>query len=292
MTPRARIAAVLALAIGSATPSARAADEKEACVRAVDRAQVARFDGKLREAREGLVICARTVCPNAIRDDCTRWLAEVDASLPSVVVEAVWADGRDVTGLKVLLDGQPLAGADGGRAVTLDPGAHSFRFEVAGAAPVETRNVIREGEKNRVLHVSFTPTVSPPLPPPLPPAGSAAPEPAAVPPPVPAAMWQPAPEDGRSNSSSRRPIPASAYAFGGVALLGFGGFAYFGLAGTNQLDSLRATCVHTCNASDVTSARNEILVGDILGFVALAATGVATWLVLTRPHVHATVVAR
>jgi hypothetical protein len=289
------LAPLVALAIGGTMASdARAADEKEACVRAVDHAQVARLDGKLREAREGLMVCARAVCPNAIREDCTRWLAEVDASLPSVVFEAVWADGRDVTGMKVLLDGQPLAGAEGGRAVTLDPGAHTFRFEAAGAAPVETRNVIREGEKNRIIRVSFAapaPTaIAPPaialVPPPAPP-----PEPSATATSVPSVMWQPVLEDSRA-SSRRGPVPPLAYVFGGGALLGLGGFVYFGLAGTNQLNSLRATCVHDCNPSDVNSARNEILVGDILGFVALAATGVATWLVLTRPHVAGTMVAR
>jgi hypothetical protein len=43
-----------------------------------------------------------------------------------------------------------------------------------------------------------------------------------------------------------------------------------------------------CNPSDVNSARNEILVGDVLGMVGLAATGVATWVWLTRPVVTTT----
>jgi hypothetical protein len=73
--------------------------------------------------------------------------------------------------------------------------------------------------------------------------------------------------------------------FGGVGLVGLGGFAYFSLAGTGRLSSMRSTCEHTCNPADVTSARNEILVGDIVGYVGLAAAGVATWLALTRPDV-------
>jgi hypothetical protein len=90
-------------------------------------------------------------------------------------------------------------------------------------------------------------------------------------------------EDERGRSAKRGPVPTAAFLFGGGALLGFGGFAVLGLSGTGRLDSMRSTCGHTCNPSDVTSARNEILVGDILAFAALAATGVATWLVVTRP---------
>jgi hypothetical protein len=274
--------------------NAAAADEKEICVRAVEHAQVVRLDGKLREAREGFVTCARPVCPAAIRQDCTRWVAEVDASLPSVVFEAVWTDGGDVTGMTVLLDGKPIAGAEPGRAVALDPGEHTFRFEVPGAAPVETRNVIREGEKNRILRVTFTP-----LAPPAPsaqataPVVSPAPAPASSSAPAPTNLWQPVPPvDRRSTASRRAPVPLAAYILGGVGLAGLGGFAYLGLKGTGELDSMRSTCGHTCSPSDVTAARNEILAGDILGYVGLAAAGVAVWLVLTRPELAASAAVR
>jgi hypothetical protein len=265
----------LALAAGLLTPAARA-DEKDVCVKAVERAQVARLDGKLRKARDGFVICARPVCPDAIREDCTRWVGEVEASLPSVVFEGVWADGRDVTEMSVRLDGQPLAGADAGRAVPLDPGEHTFHFEVSGAAPVETHNVIREGEKNRILQVTFTPVAAP--------EAALTPQPAAsTTTPAPPGLWRDPGTEDTAHVSASRPIPVLAWVLGGVGLASFGGFAYLGLSGTGKLDSLRSTCAPTCNPSDVTAARNQILVGDILGFVGLAATGVAAWLVLTRP---------
>jgi hypothetical protein len=266
----------------TAASEARATDEKQVCVRAVEHAQLVRLDGKLREAREGFMTCARAVCPGAIREDCTRWVTEVEASLPTVVIDAVWTDGRDVVGLTATLDGQPLPDAAGGRAVALDPGSHTFRFAAPGAAAVETRNVIREGEKNRVLHVAFTPVALTVLPTPTPRTG-----PMESPPPPPPAMWPLKSADERPPSSRRRPVPASAFVVGGFALAGFGGFAYAGLAGIGQLNHLRATCAPSCDPSAVNSARQEILVGDILGYVALAAAGVATWLVLTRPEVPA-----
>ncbi len=270
---------------GFVTGGVARADDKEDCVRAVERAQNQRLDGKLRDARDGFVTCARAVCPDAIRRDCTRWVTEVDASLPSVVFDAVWADGRDVTGMTVLLDGKPLAGAEHGRAVTLDPGEHTFRFEATQAMPVETHNVIREGEKNRVIHVTFTPVPPADGSPVTPPVGSTIPGPPG--------MWQlPVTQESGTGTApvapdrtrpTRAPVPLASYILGGVGLAGIAGFAALGLNGLSRLDGMRTTCGHTCNPSDVDSARSEILVGDVIGTVGLVAGGVALWLALARP---------
>ncbi len=275
----------LVLLVGETRAGATDDKDKEVCIRAVEHAQVARLDGKLREAREGFVTCARAVCPEAIRQDCTRWVTDVDASLPSVVFEAVWADGHDATGMRVVVDGKPLADAEPGRAVVLDPGEHTFRFEVAGATPVETRNVIREGEKNRSVRVTFTP-VAPAGPPPMgdtPPPSTAA---SSTYTPAPPNLWQPVPAAEQRLPASRASIPLAAYVLGGVALSSFAGFGYLAIDGTHRLDGMRAgpgRCAPSCNPAEVTSARNEILAGDILGYVGIAATGVAIWLALAHP---------
>ncbi|HEX8792767.1 MAG TPA: hypothetical protein VF765_17600 [Polyangiaceae bacterium] len=287
MPLRAAILALVSLALLVAGETRAGADErdKEACIRAVEHAQVARLDGKLREAREGFVMCARAVCPEAIRQDCTRWVTDVDASLPSVVFEAVWADGHDATGMRVLVDGKPLGDTEPGRAVVLDPGEHTFRFEVPGASPVETRNVVREGEKNRVVRVTFEPVAPPPSPaPPGETTTSGSSSPASVP--APANLWQTVPTAERRPLTGRRPVPLGAYILGGVGLVSFVGFGALALDGTSRLDGMRSgpgSCAPNCNPSDVTSARNEILVGDILGYVGIAATSVALWLALARP---------
>lgn len=289
MSVRAASLALAALVLLVATERrAGATDDKdkEVCIRAVEHAQVARLDGKLLEARAGFVTCARAVCPDAIRQDCTRWVTDVDASLPSVVFEAVWADGRDATGTRVLIDGKPLADHEPGRAVILDPGEHTFHFEVTGATPVETRNVIREGEKNRIIRATFTPSAPAPAPASAttqPPDTSASSVPASAGTAAPANLWQPVPPP---EQPAHRPIPIAAYVLGGVALASFGAFAYLGLDGTSRLDAMRSganPCAPWCKADSVSSARNEVLAGDILGFAGLAAAGVATWLALARP---------
>lgn len=290
MPVRAAHLALVSLALlvaGETRAGATDEKDKEVCIRAVEHAQVARLDGKLREAREGFVTCARAVCPEAIRQDCTRWVTDVDASLPSVVFEAVWTDGHDATGMRVFVDGKPLTDVEPGRAVVLDPGEHTFRFEVAGATPVEARNVIREGEKNRLVHVTFAPLA--PAATPTPPAGdtaAAASGSSSTAVPAPANLWQPVPAAEQQPHAGRRPIPLAAYILGGVGLASFAGFGDLALDGTNRLDGMRSgpsSCAPNCHQSDVTSARNEILAGDILGYVGLAATGVAIWLALARP---------
>lgn len=266
-----------------------AADEKETCVRSVEHAQVDRLDGKLLEARRGFVTCARTVCPAAIRQDCAGWLMEVEATLPSIVLQAVWPDGADVHGMTVLVDGKPVV-ADKARAVALDPGDHTVRFEVAGAAPLETRYVLREGEKNRILRVTLTPLA--PTFPRYPSSAVVGASSAAVPSPslspsttaTPAAPSELSSPDVRTASTRRAPVPLGAYILGGVALSGFAGLLYFGLKGTHELDAMRSTCRHACNPSDVDRAYNQVVIGDILGSLGLVAAGVAVWLTLTRPN--------
>jgi hypothetical protein len=258
-----RVAACpILLAVGAtlaATP-ARAADPA-ACVSAVNAAQVARYDGHLRAAHDELVACSQPSCPRPIQDDCVRWLAEVDASLPTVVVHATWSDGRDAVGVRTFVDGVPIEGADRGRAIAIDPGERTFRFERAGARPVQTSYVIREGEKNRPLSVVFTPAA--PVPPETapPPTGSAPP----------------------ADAATRAPVPVTAYAAAGVGVLGLASFAFFAVKGTNELDDLRSTCKPNCASSDVSSARTKLLVGDVSLAVGVAAFALAAWLLFDRP---------
>src|SRR5580698_9599765 len=83
-------------------------DEKQACARASEDAQQLRSEGRPKEARDRLLVCARDTCPGIVRKDCTLWLAEVTAALPSVVVAAKDAQGQDVVSVKVTLDGEPF----------------------------------------------------------------------------------------------------------------------------------------------------------------------------------------
>lgn len=147
-----------ALVVGCAcllVPSLAFADDKEQCIAATSAAQDARAQGKLMSAREQLIACARDACPTVIRHDCAQWLGEVEASLPTVVLSARDASGHDVIDVKVSVDGQARATSLDGKAMVIDPGAHTLSFVREGAPPFEQKVVIREGEKNRAINVEL-----------------------------------------------------------------------------------------------------------------------------------------
>jgi hypothetical protein len=140
---------------GSASPLAYAdpAPSKAQCIEANTKGQDLRRDGKLSAAREHLRSCADSACPTLIRDDCTRRLDELERAQPTVVFETKDGAGNDVTAVKVSVDGQPVAESLNGSALSVDPGAHTFTFEVAGQTPAFKRLVLHEGEKGRTERV-------------------------------------------------------------------------------------------------------------------------------------------
>ncbi|XYI03713.1 hypothetical protein ACMHYB_29695 [Sorangium sp. So ce1128] len=166
---RPALALSLAAALSLAGAGARAQPSKRACAAAYERAQGLRRDGKLIAAREALIACSQPTCPAAAVADCGPWLAEVEKSLPSVVIAARDAGGRERLDVRVLVDGRLLAAALDGKALPVDPGPHTFRYEPAGGPAVEERVLIREGEKNRAITVMLgePPTGAPSSPHPL-----------------------------------------------------------------------------------------------------------------------------
>src|ERR1700722_17013182 len=86
------VLAVLVLA----TASPAHADDKQICIAAAEDGQQSRLDGKLKAAREQFLVCARSGCPSQVRRDCSQWMTEVMAALPTIVLGARDPEGRDV----------------------------------------------------------------------------------------------------------------------------------------------------------------------------------------------------
>ncbi|WP_437312016.1 hypothetical protein [Sorangium sp. So ce388] len=309
---RPALALCLATALSLAGIDARAQPSKRACAAAYERAQGLRRDGKLIAAREALIACSQPTCPAAAVADCGPWLAEVEKSLPSVVIAAREAGGRERLDVRVLVDGRLLAAALDGKALPVDPGPHTFRYEPAGGPAVEERVLIREGEKNRAITVVLgaPPAGAPPSPRPpaaagaSPPAVPSAPPPSASPPaapppaapsapppsaPLPAAPSAPPPAahpraaPPRAAAAAPPAVPPLAWAAGGVGIAGLGVFAVVGALSLDAEAELRATCAPRCPGDDVRAIRVQHAVADIGLGVGVVALGAAAWLYLTRP---------
>lgn len=258
--PRAFLGIVATLlALG---PSVARADE---CVDAYDGSQRARRAGRLLDARAQLLSCAQTQCPEAVSKQCTLWLREVTAAMPSVVFAVRDADGNDQSRVRVTEGERVLTERLDGRALELDPGEHLFHFELPSGVQVEKRVLLREGEKNRQVQVELLHRAPPPR------AHSARKPPSAP-------RKRAAPPERESG------IPTSAIVLGAVGVLALGSFTYFAIDANSDLDELERRCKPDCPESDENRVARKALVADVSLGVGVVALGAAGWLVLARPE--------
>ncbi|CAN5335440.1 hypothetical protein BH09MYX1_BH09MYX1_17270 [soil metagenome] len=131
------------------------ADDKAECIAASEKAQSLRDEKKFTQTREQLLVCGRDACPAVIKKDCAEQLVDLDKKIPSVVVRAKDKTGNDIVNVKVTIDGKAGGDSLDGRAVQLDPGVHSFKFETAGEDTIEQKVVVAEGEQSRAVTVTF-----------------------------------------------------------------------------------------------------------------------------------------
>ena len=255
MIRRMRVAASLIVAATwlGARP-AEADSDAVACARAAESAQSLRSAGKLVEALDRVPACLHLRCPDFVRRDCEALRADVQASLPTIVVRARAPGGDDATDVRVVVDGAPFLDRLDGRAKPIDPGPHTLRFEMPGAEPIETSVVVREGEKMRIVDAAFT---------------------------TPSQAARSQRQDETAGEPSRFPWPAAIVAGAGVVAIG--AFAYLGLTGLSDLHGLQGGCgkTGTCDPSEVDAVRTKIWVADGLGVAGVVALGVAGWLWVT-----------
>lgn len=225
------------------------ADDREQCISSAESAQALRDEGKYRRAREQMLVCARDVCPSAIKRDCVQWLQELDRDAPSVVVAAREGD-KDLADVKVYLDSALVADHLDGRPISVDLGEHTFRFEHAGVTK-EEKVLIGAGQKSRNISVNF---------------GKAAAE--------------KKDEAGAGHQEPGSIVPA--VVVGSIGVIALGTAVVFGLQGKNDVDELQK-CKPRCNESDVDSARTKLIISDISTGVGIVALGVAAYMFITRP---------
>jgi hypothetical protein len=246
----------LAAALSALTfAPAALADDKAQCASAYEAAQELRTQSKLREARNNLLVCAQAVCPAFIKKDCSKWLSEVEAALPTVVLSAR-AKGQDVTDVVVKIDGDEFTDTLDGKALPVDPGPHTFTFESDEFGTKELRYVVKEGQKSQSIEIEFTG------------ADNRADDPGG---------------DGGAAISTADAAESKtlAYVLLGVGVVGVGGFAYFGLTANSEKDDLACADTATCSDDELSPIRKKYLLADISLGIGLVSLGVGTYLLLS-----------
>jgi hypothetical protein len=244
-----------------AGPASAAPTSRAACFSAYERVQVGMRRGHLLDARAAASECLSDACPGPLRADCGQWLREVEARLPSIVVEVRTSDGKPAEGARLLLDGAPWKDRPDGLATELDPGEHVVRAEPGGdGAAAETRVVVDEGRKAQRVVVELA---APPAPPPP--------------------VVAPSPVETPRAPPERAPVPTAAIVLGGAGVLALGGFTFFAITGKNAEHGLEA-CSPRCSDDAVAPVRQRYLAADVFLGVSVIALGVAAYLYLARGY--------
>jgi hypothetical protein len=243
------------------------------CITAYEDSVPLRKNHQLKAARAKLLICSSETCPADVRTECIARVLEVDASMPTVVFEAKDGAGAIVFAVKVKMDGELLAERLRGSALPIDPGEHTFTFEVAERPTVEKLLMFFEGEKLRRERVEFE--------------AIAAPTPAS---PAPVTLVKAETAEQPPRPAAKRDLgktKGAAIALGvGVAATGVG--VAYGFIAMSRRDEASSICPSACPEmkgvkewNDARSAGNIATGAFIIGAAGLA-TGVVVWL-LAKP---------
>jgi hypothetical protein len=233
--------------------------EPSECTQAYEGAQVMRAEGQLRAAQRQLQECVRPGCPEFARADCGRWLGELEAAMPSIVL-LVKRGATELENVEVVFDDQPLVSRIDGKAIPVDPGRHVLRFVHQGNDPLTIEVLLREGDKNRLIAVNF-----------------------------------PDPQSARAagTATSHRPVQAARrhsalpYVLAGVGALGVAGFVTLGLLGNGDRRELEHTCSPRCSQDEIGAVRTKYRLADVSLLLGALAFGGAGYLVFSSPSTPA-----
>lgn len=263
MISSARFAAVLTTFVLLGTPSlVRAEDKFAQCAADSEEAQSLRDKNRYRAARAKFRSCAQSSCPGVVRKDCTKWLAELEEVMPSIVVGAVDEKGTDLVDVELSMDGETLAARLDGTPIAVDPGAHELRATAPGREPVKMPIVVRVGDKTRQVRIT------------IPSGGTKAVDPEATP------ASTPAPDAPAAGRVSHGP-PLASIVLGSVGVAALASWGIFGLTAQSDFGALKKECGPSCPDGSADGIKTRMLVADVSLGIGVAAVGVAAvlWIV-------------
>ncbi len=232
------------------------------CIAAADEGQKLRDDGKLTAARDKFIMCAAKACPGPVAKQCSQWLVDAEHDTPTVTFRALDELGKETLVVRVLIDGVAVAQSIDARALSVDPGEHAVRFELASGQGVEDKVLVRPGEKNRMIELSFQPKAPPPAAQPVAPIAPVAPA-----------------EESRDFH-----VPVLGWVGLGIGVAGGVMTALFAISANNAESDLRSKCAPSCDPSEKSSIDTKIVLANVglgVGVVGLGLAVVTTVLANT-----------
>ncbi len=253
-----------------ASPVRAAEPTTDECLTASDASLNFGSEHKLRAERAQLLICAAASCPADIRKECLRRVDEVNVAIPSIVFEVKDSAGKDLSAVRVTMDGELLTEQLQGTALAVDPGEHKFTFETPGQPPLEKQFMINESQKERREAITFGALTTQPLP-------------------MTKLERRSVPYSDTARSSSLGTQRTLALAIGAVGVVGLGVGSVFGFEAMSKKSSAQNVCPNQCadqNGVDkwnsAKSAGNISTVAFIIGGVGIA--GAATLWFTGKPE--------
>lgn len=255
------------MAVAILRANVAAADVDDDCINANEKSIELRASGKLLDARVESAKCAVETCPQEVQRVCGLRTEQITLALPSIVFELKDDAGADVPGVRVSVDGRSIGTAGTATAILLDPGEHSFVFELPGqTARIEKSFVLREGERQRRERILVPRQAAPETP---------KPDPGLAPTPV----------------EGNDPVPGRAQrtvglVVGGVGVVGLVLGGIFGLSAKSKWAEAQANCKPGCapdapaqsTKNDAQSAATLATVSAIAGATLVAGGAVVFFL--------------
>ena len=251
MRARAVLLAGCIIGVSVFAPALAAAGTKE-CIAAADDGQKLRDEGKLTAARDKFIACSAKACPGAVAKQCSAWLVDAEKDMPSITFRALDDQGKETLDVKVSVDGAQVATAIEARAIPADPGEHIVKFERADGVSVEDKVLLRPGEKNRIIQLSFQPKMVTPVAKPGVPVTPTAPE-----------------------ESQGLRVPLVAWIGLGVGVAGGVMTAAFAVSANSDESHLRETCAPKCDPADKSAIDTKVVFANIGLGLGIAGLGVA-----------------
>jgi hypothetical protein len=261
---------LLLASLGSTSMADARPKAKSTCATAFEQAQEKQQRGRLVEARGRLIGCLQRSCGPIVQRECMAFLEQVRHELPSVVLSLTDGSGNVLNDVSVEVDGALLVDRLDGRAVDVDPGAHTFVFVTLDGRKFEQRTTILQGLAMQQVAVRMP--------------GSGEPPPETLSDEKPKKKLRrahAAKPKGDADSESEPVTSKSAsllpYVLGGVGVLGVGGFVALGTL-RNSAESELRSCAPSCGAARVDRVRSLAIAAN--ASLAVGGAALATSLLL------------